>query len=162
MKSKLIFILTLTMFYCCSDDKQLEDNKTLTLLGNDYLIFGSFYGYCGGERCVETFKLTATELFEDSLDKYSFGSDYATNFILMPNNKFLLAQNITANFPLNLLSENNKTFGMPDAYDQGGIRIQFNINGSQKLFYFDNDLKNVPQQYHVFLNKVKEKIQLLQ
>ena len=158
----LFLLFAVSLLFSCSNENSNQNDPTPVLNGNDYLIFGHYYGFCGGEKCIETYKLTATTLAEDSLDIYPSINNNATNYIQMSNDKFILSQVLFAFFPTNLLLDTNMIFGVPDAYDQGGIHVQYSVNGVFKEYYFDNDLQNVPVQYHAFLNKIKEKIILLE
>ena len=159
MKKLFFLILIYTSISCSNTD---EKPAQLVLSGGDYIVFGRFYGFCGGEQCIEIYKLTATTLSEDSLDMYPLMSNNTTNFVPMPDQKFLLAQDLSAFFPISLLQETSTVFGTPDAYDQGGMIVEYNIDGVQKRFYFDNNIQVVPDQYHIFLNKINQKIQLIQ
>ena len=73
---KRFWIISVLILACFSSCKQ-ED---LRLYDGDYLIFGHFYGMCGGEGCVEKFKLESNRLLEDTTqrlgDYYNFESGY--------------------------------------------------------------------------------------
>ena len=61
-------------------------------------------------------------MYEDTLDHYRATDGF--DFVPLPNTKFLLAKDLTEEIPEALLKEEDKTFGCPDCYDQGGIFIQ--------------------------------------
>lgn len=139
------------MFSCDKDD-ETELNQT------DFLVFGHFYGMCIGEECIETFKLTDNKLFEDSNDKYS-GTDFC--FIELGNDKFDLAKDLIDYFPTQLLSENENTLGCPDCADQGGLFIQYSKNGIIQSWRIDQSKSSVPDYLHEFMDKVNERIELI-
>lgn len=145
----LCFILS------CTDN---NDENRFLLNEKDYLIFGHFYGMCVGEECVETFKLTDSELFEDTEDDYS-GSNL--NFIKLDNEKFEQVKNLMDYFPKELLSENETILGCPDCADGGGLFIQYYYNGSLKSWRIDQAKSQVPKYLHGFIDEVKDKIQLI-
>ena len=59
------------------------------LKSSDYLIFGSFYGMCQGEQCVETFKLTKDFLYEDRKDEYPDRTNFFDGDFEKLDKKFL-------------------------------------------------------------------------
>src|SRR5688572_18763182 len=83
----IVFLLALA---ACSEEevksdlpKKLEPIDLESL--NSYLIFGHFYGECGGEACVENFLVTHAELREDSRD--DFGNNREFEFTIDRTNK---------------------------------------------------------------------------
>lgn len=151
---KFILILSFigVLLSCDTKDNGVELNA------NDFLVFGHFYGECQGEDCVETFKLTAENLFEDSADDYN-GQNL--DFTELSNEKFELVKDLKDAFPNQLLSESETTFGCPDCADGGGLFIQFADNDSTKSWRIDQNKDNVPSYMRGFIDKVNEKIALL-
>lgn len=153
MKKALLFIFTIGILISCNNaDDGIKINK------QNFLIFGHFYGECIGEGCVETFKLTDTKLFEDTVDDYS-GQDF--NFVELENNTFEQVKNLTDSFPIQLLNESDTVIGCPDCADGGGLFIQYSENGNIKSWRIDQDKGNVPNYLHAFIDKVNEKIGLI-
>ncbi len=150
------------------NNNQIADSFTLTLVRvNDnncnYVVFGHYFGFCGGETCIEKFKLTSNKIYEDVNDVYpGVNSGTLPIYVQLPNNKFLAAQDLMTFFPNDLLTETNTTIGMPDASDGGGLYIKYHVNGVDKLWLIDQFKQNVPAQYHNFMDKVNEKIALMQ
>lgn len=144
-------LFTFFIFSCSSDDSKPTENF-------DYLIFGHFYGFCGGETCIETFKLNNEKLYEDLNDNYAGGP---FNFEVLDDEKFELAKNIIDFFPTELLSETETTLGCPDCADGGGIFIEYSKNGVVKNWKIDQMQNNVPNYLHDFMDKVNEKITLI-
>lgn len=141
------------LFTSCSEsDNSVEPNKM------DYLIFGHFHGECDGEQCVETFKLTGDKLYEDTLDIY-----YAENleFVELGIEKFQQVKDIIDYFPNKLLNDKDTRFGCPDCRDQGGIFIQYSENGIVQSWRIDKDKDVIPEYLHSFIDKVNEKIRLI-
>ncbi len=150
---KLVFLgLILMSVISCSSDDGIELNET------NFLVFGHFYGECGGEGCIETFKLTGTSLFEDTNDNY-VGIDF--NFIKLTNEKFEAVKDLVDFFPNELLTSSETTFGCPDCADGGGLFIQYSKNGVIRNWSIDQSKSNVPNFLHNFMDKVNEKIQLI-
>lgn len=149
---KTFLILIISVLTACSqsDDIDLEEN--------DYLIFGHFYGECLGESCVETFKLTDTKLFEDTNDHYSTIDDFS--FQKLDNEKFILIEDLIDYFPSSLLEE-EEVIGCPDCGDWGGLFIQYSKDNLIKSWRIDQMKDNVPENLHAFIDKVNEKIALI-
>lgn len=152
--NKIVFILmTIGIFCSCSnDDHEMYINE------NNYLVFGHFYGECVGEGCVETFKLTNKSLFEDTMDDYN-GQNM--EFIELEPSIYEQIKNLTDFFPNQLLNQNQTIFGCPDCADGGGLFIQYSENGNIKNWRIDQNKNNVPDYLHNFMDKVNEKIALL-
>jgi hypothetical protein len=151
----IIFAIAVTPSSC----KKSE----LDISGTDFLVFGQFYGFCQGESCIEIFKLGNGKVAEDSRDTYPSQADfYAGDFHDLPGAKFDAVKDLINFFPKELLDENNKVLGQPDAADQGGLYIEYNFNGKHKSWHIDQNKGAVPEKYHAFMDKVNEKIALLQ
>jgi hypothetical protein len=150
-KTIYLFLLSLFIFSCSSDDDKLIGDL-------DYLIFGHFYGECFGETCIETFKLENEKLFEDSNDNYASGP---YNFEVLENDKFELVKDLIDSLPSELLSNSETTIGCPDCADGGGIFIEFSINGIVKNYTIDQSKNDIPSYLHDFTDKVNEKIDLI-
>jgi hypothetical protein len=162
MKIKLILFLSITVTFFSCDKKETEIIAP-TIPDSNYIVFGHFYGECGGETCVENYKLLPNSILEDTLDNYPTGNGFITgNFTVLPNEKFLAAQDLITFFPSELLNESNEYIGMPDASDGGGLYIEYNFNGVHKRWFIDQFKQNVPAIYYPFMDKVNEKISLMQ
>lgn len=64
--NSLVICLAIFLFTSCDNGS----NNGLSLSDSDYIIFGHFYGECGGETCIEIFRLEKDKLFEDINDNY--------------------------------------------------------------------------------------------
>lgn len=155
MKKIVSAFCCLCFILSCTDN---DDENTVLLGDQDYLVFGHFYGMCAGEGCVEIFKLTNSGLFEDTEDDYS-GRDL--NFIKLDNKKFELVKGLMDYFPNKLLNENDTILGCPDCADGGGLFIQYYHNGSLKSWRIDQAKSQVPNYLHEFIDQVNRKIQLI-
>ncbi|MEH6679901.1 MAG: hypothetical protein V7724_05100 [Sediminicola sp.] len=140
-----------TLFSCKNDD----DNRATE--GN-YLIFGHFYGFCIGETCVQTFKVTDSKLYKDTAGDYT-GQDF--EFSELDNALFEEVKDVVDFLPDQLLKDNETVFGCPDCADGGGLFIQYLDNGNLKTWRIDQMKENVPSYLHNFMDKVNEKIALI-
>lgn len=147
-----LFCILLFMNACSNEDDGLLLNE------KNFLIFGHFYGECGGEGCVETFKLTGTTLYEDTLDDYA-GRE--RNFIALDNGTFLLVKDLANQFPSQLLAITDDFIGCPDCADGGGIFIQYVTDNQVRTWRIDQIKSNIPNFLHAFVDQVNEKIGLI-
>ena len=153
MKKIFLFLFSVGSLISCSNDEQ-----TIKINDKKFLVFGFFSGECLGERCVETFKLTDKKLFEDTVDDYNYQN---FEFVELGNNQFEQVKNLIDFFPNQLLNQSETVFGCPDCADGGGIFIQYSENGNVKSWRIDTNKNNVPSYLHNFIDKVNEKIVLL-
>ncbi len=154
MKSFLFISITTIMFASC---------EPLEIKNSDYFIFGHFYGYCVGEGCVEIFKIEGENLYEDENDFYPTSTDFnMAKWKMLDKTEYEKVKNIGEFIPEELLNENKKVIGQPDAGDWGGIYIEIKVGEVHKFWLMDKMRSNVPEEYHEFLDKLEEKINLLQ
>ena len=149
----LVLLAAIFLFVgsCGKEDIRIDDG--------DYLIFGHYYGFCLGEECIETFKLTDSKLYEDTNDNYS-GEDF--NFVALDQSLFEQVKDLEVAFPSELFSDDGDgTFGCPDCADGGGLFIQKVIGGETNTWRIDQTKQNVPKYLHTFMDKINEKIALI-
>lgn len=154
---KKCFYLT-SLFVLLSSCSENDPEVTLGNLGEDYLVFGHFFGECGGEGCIETFALTANELYEDATDNYG-GGDY--DFYLLPMEKYELVKDLVNDFPTGLLDETDEVFGCPDCGDWGGLHIEYVQGGNVRNWRLDLQIESNPAYMRDFIEKVQEKIAII-
>lgn len=136
-----------------------EKEEGLVLEDGDYLVFGHYYGKCIGEQCVETFKLTESQLFEDSRDDFT-GNTFNFN-LLLSEEKFRQVRDLKDLFPASLLQSADSTFGCPNCADQGGLLIQVSEKGKLKTWRMDTDEEKLPGYLRIFAGEVRKKIEML-
>ena len=131
----------------------------------EYLVFGHFYGECGGEGCVETFKIENEKLFEDTLDLYpDFTEPSYRSYIKLADAKYELVKDLVAQFPEELYGESDHVIGQPDAGDWGGIYVEIkytNDPARSGFWLLDQMETNMPEVYNVFVDQINEKIALI-
>ena len=101
-----VFALLSTILSSCNMAESLKLKK------DDYLIFGWFAGECLGEGCIETFKLTDTQLFEDTKDLYP-SANRTYDFVEMDNEKFEQAADLVGLFPNAVAGQCQSYFWLP-------------------------------------------------
>lgn len=152
----LLAVFSLILTACNKND---DEDPEVEL---EYLIFGHFFGECGGEECVEIFKLENGKLFEDSNDTYPGSNDfYDADFSELSSDLFDQVDGLQEVFPTGLLSEENVVIGQPDAGDWGGLYIEYKTGGTHEFWLLDLAKNNVSEDYHNFIDEVSEKINLI-
>jgi|SRR5688500_14560438 len=141
---------------CDSDDSILEG-------ASDYIVFGSFFGECAGEGCLEMFKLTNEGLFEDTLDVYPSGLGFweGQYNVLIDSEKFQQVKDLGDFIPSDLLNNSETTIGQPDAGDWGGIYFELKSGSFHRYWLLDQHEGNMPQVYNEFVDKIIEKIAII-
>ena len=128
----------------------------------DAVVFGKYYGFCGGENCTEIFKIANGLLYEDSSDSYPVDEPYNGNYTALPAAKYDLVKNFSVFIPAQLLNEPSGYIGQPDAYDQGGYVVELTENGTTRYWRIDTDTSSIPAYLHPLTDTLKTYIQKLQ
>ena len=137
-------------------------NEEITRSDEAFLIFGHFYGMCIGEPCVEIFRLEDERLLEDTNDLYpSQGNFYEGNFVELGEDKYQHVNDLMDFFPDELLEEPKILYGCPDCSDQGGLYIEYKSKVIHRFWFIDQSKSSVPAYLHEFMDKVNEKIEIL-
>lgn len=66
-----------------------------------------------------------------------------------------------AYFPNDLLDITEKVIGQPDAGDWGGLYIEYSRNEIRQFWLIDRNKSNVPSYLHGFIDKVNERIAMI-
>ncbi|MCR5888785.1 hypothetical protein LRS06_13605 [Hymenobacter sp. J193] len=134
MKASIVLTVlsTLGLFSCAKDNPE----KALTL-ENSTVLFGSYYGECSGEECIEIYKLdtAAQSLAEDTKDEYpTSASPYAGAYTARTTAEFDAVKDLVQQIPLTLLAKEDVVIGQPDAGDWGGYYLEVQ-NGEQRRYW---------------------------
>ena len=153
MKILSLLLLTVLLFSC---KKELDPNA-------DYIIFATHSMTCAGEESMQVFKLSGNKLYKkegpgDFLYGYFNGEFQSLN-----NSKYKKAKKIDNLFPSTLLDEIDWIIGNPrDCLGSGGYRIEYKKGARHEWYYIDDDLTQVPEYLHLFLNELNTVIQDLE
>lgn len=121
----------------------------------EYIIFGRFAGECLGERCVEMYKLTGSQLLESITDTYpSAKHPYNGSFKALEPYLFEVIQPLQEEFPTQLLQEPAIIIGQPNARDQGGIYFEYYDKNIHRYWLIDTDRNNIPEYLQPFMNEL--------
>jgi len=153
-------ILTIVIASC--KDKECGDPNE----DDHYFIFGHFYGECLGEGCVEMYKLEDGRLYEDDLDHYpNYTTAIETHWNELAKERYEAVKDIENEFPSSLYSEPGHVLGQPDAGDWGGIYVEVydgDMASTSSFWLLDKNENNMSQVYNDFVDKIEEKIALIQ
>lgn len=149
-------MLILSIFASCDKDDNVRKGNPNP--DGNYLIFGHFYGMCGGEECVEIFKLTEDALFEDTNDNYSL-QDFS--WTELADDKFIQVNDLSDSIPTEFLESDEDWYGCPDCADGGGIYIEYSMNGIYRKAKIDQIKENIPDYLHDFVDEVNSRISVI-
>ena len=146
----------------CKDEECGDPNGDL-----EYFVFGHFYGECGGEGCVEMIKVENGKLYEDDIDDYpNYTSPIEAHWNELSAEKYDEVKNLSAEVPTELFEETDHVLGIPDGGDWGGIYVEFKYSGVQAsksgFWLLDKNESNMIQVYNEFVDRIEEKITIIQ
>tara|TARA_Y100001935_G_scaffold128815_1_gene106805 strand:- start:16225 stop:16707 length:483 start_codon:yes stop_codon:yes gene_type:complete len=138
----------------------------VVLKGDEFLVFGHFYGECIGESCVEIFRLTPDLLEEDINNLYPTANGenafYDGNYVPLSDSIYQQVKSITKRFPSDLHNvDSGVVFGHPDDHDQGGVYVEIKNKKIHRYWLFDQDKSQYPEYFHDFVDAVNEYITLI-
>ncbi len=139
-----------------------DDNAVNLPYDSSYIVFGSYFGECIGEPCIEIFKIENDVLYEDTADIYPAPQLYEGKFVQLPQAKYNMVKDIITKVPKQLLSDTNTVFGIPDAHDQGGLYLELKVDGKRRFWMMDTYANRLPEYLRAFSNTLKEYINRLQ
>jgi hypothetical protein len=159
MKSPKFSTLIIFLAFGCEN----EHATTPLIPIRDHIIFGTFYGMCAGEQCVELFALQNEKLYEDRSDLYPQSPPAATrDFEELSADQYDLVIELYHAIPEELLETESTIFGCPDCSDGGGIYLEIKTDQFTKVFFIDNFKHNLPQYLHPLVDDIHERVALLQ
>lgn len=156
----LLLVVGMMMTACDENDCCFGDNQA-------YFVFGHFYGECGGEGCIEIYKIQDGKLYEDTNDNYPYNtSSYSGDWVQLSDAKYQAVKDIEEEVPVELFSEPSRIQGIPDGGDWGGVILQIydlSLSDLTKTgtWLLDQNENNMDSIYNVFVDKVNEKIALI-
>ncbi|WPO79233.1 protease complex subunit PrcB family protein [Flavobacterium sp. KACC 22761] len=125
----------------------------------DNIIIGSYYGECTGSDCQNFFQLNDFNILKlVSTAPGNFNFEQSAYFAKTKRNEYttfgkLIPAEIYA------LKGQTKTYGSPDAADQGGIFFQLKQGASTtKIFIDNNDTPDQSEDIKTFKKAIKDKI----
>lgn len=148
MKKITYFLFSILLLTACSKEDVNND---------DYLIFGQFYGECLGESCVETYKLTSSELYLEENDSYDKSN---MSFDKLKKAEYKKVKDLLKEFPKELMDE-TETIGCPDCVDQGGYYLEYKKDGIKYFWRIDKNKTKCPDYLIPFLNKLDQSLEEL-
>ena len=162
-KPKLfLFALLLLFLGACRNEQNHHSSDCSLLSSGDYLIFGTYYGFCAG-NCTSLYKLADEVLLEDDISY--FEKDKVVSFKTVPlsSDKLIVAENLCEAFPLDKILNEAETVGCPDCHDQGVVYLELKKNGQLRKWYVDPDANQsqVPDYLRNFVQNVKTTIEKL-
>lgn len=134
MKNRILFIICLLFIFSCKKDEFTHP---------DYIIFGSFGGFCDND-CRYIYYLDDTKLLEDST-KLFFQNKELSNFSKQLSSvDFAIAKDLIHKVPTALTKSNRTIFVDINVADQNIYFVQILLNGRTYTWTFDNMPNSTP------------------
>lgn len=157
-KCLLLAFVSIIPFSCHRDEVKPSEAEAVP----DYIVFGHYFGFCQGEQCIEIFKLTSTNLYEDSNDQYpNIAHPYAGNYHLLTKTQFEKVKALGTKIPSQLLATTSTVIGAPDVTDGGGIYFEISTQGKSQFWLIDKMENNIPEYLRPFVEEVEADVQLI-
>ncbi len=147
------FILIVGLLTClsCSDEVELGDG--------DYLVFGQYGAYCGGETCVEFYRLESDRIFEETSDQYTGeGFHPFNNFVELPETAVSIAKELETLFPTRLLVEPDTILGETNVIDAGYLYVEWKSETQHRYWIISNSSPNLLPEYRTFATEISNVI----
>jgi len=149
MRLSILFLFLCLIFTACSSDIDPSADEDYS----NYFIFGTFFGECGGDNCVQTYKIEKGNLYKDIIHQYPGSGPYT--FQIQSLEKYQTAKALLETFPMELLKEKESRIGNPDEHDQGGIFIAYKKNSFLKYWQIDRDRDKIPEYLRDYAKEVE-------
>ncbi|WP_026462166.1 hypothetical protein [Adhaeribacter aquaticus] len=155
LKFMLALLLLVSFSSCEEKDAAIPEIKTNEL--NNSFVFGEYFGFCPLESdCATVYKIQDNKLLADNIKRVGDNSSLITfHPEPLPAAKYEVAKKLVNKLPAELLTSNQEVYGAPDAYDQGGLVLEFVYNGQVKRIFLERDEKNLPANVAAFAKEVK-------
>lgn len=125
----------------------------------DSAIIGSFFNQCTGADCQNFFQINdynTLKFLNVAANQYDFGQ-YKYNATIKRGEYTLLLKDVPAE--ILALKGQTKTYGTPDAADQGGVYFELRQGASVTKIYIDNnDTQDQSAAIKLFKKAIKDKI----
>jgi hypothetical protein len=161
MKTLQFAIIIGLMFAGLTACKKDCNHEPKTLTG-DGMIFGRYYGECGGEGCIEMFKIENGKVYEDTEDNYPYNQLYSGTYVELDASAYNKVSYMLNAVPTQLYSETDTTIGIPDGGDWGGIYLEVKSGNTHRYWFIDHMTTNLPPYLVPFVSNVDSAITLLQ
>ena len=130
--------------------------------GDEYMVFGHFYGECAGEGCVEIYRVDKNSLIEETSEQYPGDEFYSfEESVELSEEKRELVIDLLDVVPDELWGESATVIGVPDGGDWGGIYVEVLSHKGQRYWLLDQNETNMPAVYNDFVDRINEKIAII-
>lgn len=133
-----------------------EKDEVQELESETTLVFGLVYGFCQGD-CAKLFKLEGDNLYEDDgINRLQPEEPLLFKEEPLSNTAYDLAASLRSEFPESLINNPDTIIGIPNAYDQGGIYIEYKDGINDRFWMLDTNLDALPENLRPYANRVKD------
>ena len=144
----------------CLEPEIVKQEIEAKLVYPEYVIFGTFFGNCFPQDCIDIFKIQNDSLFKSD-NTYPINTLYSGEFEFMGNEKLALVADFKNQIPSELFEIEEQYIGCPDCSDMGGFIIEYSTEDFQANWLIDTRTRNVPEELHEFLHLTYDKVEIL-
>ncbi|HVX52717.1 MAG TPA: hypothetical protein VHB48_21325 [Chitinophagaceae bacterium] len=141
-------IVIIGFVVCCI--AACKKNSSTTKISGDFS-FGTAYNNCAGD-CAKFYTIANGQLYADNMQRFTNNLTFAG--MPLPNNKYLLDEQLLDEFPAYLLNNPDTTFGCPDCTDGGLAYITLKQNGTAHTWLID--LQRLQPELAGYIAKMQE------
>ena len=156
----LLLFCSLVIWHC---EKKVPTAETPDPAAIERLVVGQFHGFCMGPACIENYLLEGGKMYGDKKDVYSKPFPYEGDWTERPAADYAVAAPLLTSFPAALWQADQDTFGIPDAYDQGGYFIEARrADGTHRAWRLDTNPDALPEAIRPFSAQVRAVLETLE
>lgn len=148
-------LLLSLMGSCNSSDESGDTTEQVRLL------FGDYAGFIPDRNYSDIYLIENSKLYLDTLSNYPTDGFYEGAYVQMDESDYLLASELISIFPSQLFDENENYIGCPDCADQGGYYVEYQSKTKHAFWNIDNNKDAIPEYLREFVDKLEEKLTLL-
>ncbi len=158
---RLSALLVLSLLFSCNEEEIVKDPELKQTQG-DYIIFGTYFGFCAGDDCISIYKKESDKLLEDVKKEYpSQEQPYQGEFVPYTGLKLLDFNNLLPSLPAALLTTQDTVIGCPDCADGGGIYLEYKSGNTHRFWLIDRMVDNVPAELRDFVLEIDATVESL-
>jgi len=136
MKTSAIIIVLFSIFISC-------EKENFTLEGEEYLIFGTYNGFCQG-NCTSLFKINQEQLLSDDMSTFVPGETVKFEEAPLSKDKYDVAYEAFDRLPDELNETMDKSFGCPGCVDQDIIYLEYFDGVETHIWQVDTQVEDLP------------------
>ena len=154
-------LLSILFLGCCVFLSCDQSNPTTE--PSESLVFGTYFNNCYG-NCVQLYKIEGDQIYGDQINtkiEDPLNDEFRFQQNPMSTTRIELVKSLLSQLPQTLLADNQTTYGMPDAHDQGGIVIELTKCGKVERWVLDRHTNRLPKSVKAYADQLLKVMDLI-